>query len=295
MARKYTNSQPAKQLSLDSGCTALYIRVSTDKQADEGFSLDAQKERLEAFCKGHGWNVCPDHVYVDAGASGKSTDRAAFTAMMKAAETGAIKRIVAMKLDRLARNVRDFLTVVDRLGAWDCALVLVKESFDTSTPHGKFALTMFAAMAELEAATITERVMTGKRQKASQGGYNGSRCPLGYEYQGDGEFAITDRAETVRRIFERFNAGASLNAIARELNADGTPTATGKVGSWSPYGVSHILRNGFYAGLAEWDGVRGVAGDQPAIIDRAEYEQAQAILSTMRRGQRVDLAGNFGA
>jgi site-specific DNA recombinase len=288
MARKYTN-RPSKQLSLDSGCTALYIRVSTEKQADEGYSLDAQRERLEAFCFGHGWNVCLDHIYVDAGVSGKSTDRAAFRAMLEAAKAGKIKRIVAMKLDRLARNVRDFLTMVDQLNEHECALVLVKESFDTSTPHGKFALTMFAAMAELEASTITERVMTGKKQKASTGGYNGARCPLGYAYTG-GAFVVTDRADTVQRIFALFNIGASLNAIARELNADGTPSATGKVGSWTPYGISHILRNGFYAGLAEWDGVRGVDGSQEAIISRAEYDQAQTVLSTMKRGQRLDLA-----
>lgn len=289
MARKYTNSRVAKQASLDSGCTALYIRVSTERQADEGYSLDAQRERLEAFCFGQGWEVCADHIYVDAGVSGKSTDRAAFNAMIRAAESGSIRRIVAMKLDRLARNVRDFLAMVDQLNEYGCALVLVKESFDTSTPHGKFALTMFAAMAELEASTITERVMSGKAQKASTGGYNGSRCPLGYTYAG-GVFVATDQAQTVRRIFALFNGGSSLNAIARQLNQDKTPTATGKVGSWTPYGVSHILRNGFYAGLAEWDGVRGVDGAQDAIISRADYDQAQGVLSTMKRGQRLDLA-----
>jgi len=288
MARKYPK-RPDKQLRLDSGCAALYIRVSTERQADEGYSLDAQRERLEAFCFGQGWAVCADHIYIDAGVSGKSTDRAAFEAMMKVADEGKITRIVAMKLDRLARNVRDFLTMVDWLNEWGCALVLVKESFDTSTPHGKFALTMFAAMAELEAATITERVMTGKQQKASIGGYNGARCPLGYRYAA-GAFKVTAQAETVRRLFALFNAGASLNAIARALNADDTPTATGKLGSWTPYGVSHILRNGFYAGLAEWDGVRGIEGVHQAIISRADYDQAQAKLAVMSRGQRLDLA-----
>lgn len=289
MARKYTKRSEGKQIALDSGCTALYIRVSTERQADEGFSLESQQARLEAFCFGQGWNVCPDHVYIDAGVSGKTTDRAGFAAMMTAAETGSIKRIVSMKLDRLARNVRDFLAMVDALKGLDCALVLVKEQFDTSTPHGKFALTMFAAMAELEASTITERVMTGKRQKASAGGYNGSRCPIGYMYDG-GVFTVNAAtAATVQRVFGRFNDGASLNAISRELNEDRTLTATGKIGAWTPYGVSHILKNGFYAGLAEWDGVRGVDGDHPAIISRAEYEQAQLKLSTMHRGQRNDL------
>ena len=289
MARKYTKRPVETQLNLDSGCTALYIRVSTEKQADEGFSLDAQRAQLTKYCEALGWNVCPDHVYVDAGISGKSSDRAGLQQMMAAAKSGAIVRIVTAKLDRLARNVREFLIMADQLVKWGCTLVLIKESFDTSTPQGKFALTMFAAMAELEASTITERVLTGKRQKAQEGGYNGARCPIGYSYDG-GIFTTTDQATTVKRIFGMFNDGHSLNGIARQLNKEGVLTATGKVGKWTPYGISHILRNGFYAGLAEWDGVRGVEGEQPTIISREEYEAAQMKLSTTKRGQRVDLA-----
>ena len=181
MARRYTKRSGHNQLELGAkvDCTALYIRVSTEKQADEGFSLDAQEMRLRAYCEAQQWNVCPNHIYVDAGISGKSTDREQFQAMMQAAKDGSVKRIVTMKLDRLARNTKDFLSIVDTLQNDGCDLVLIKESFDTSTPQGKFALTMFAAIAELEASTITERVMTGKAQKAADGGYNGSRCPLG--------------------------------------------------------------------------------------------------------------------
>ena len=124
--------------------------------------------------------------------------------MMAADQAGLVQRIIAMKLDRMARNVREFLATVNQLKAWGCDLVLVKESFDTSTPHGRFALTMFAAMAELEASMITERVMSGKQQKASKGGYNVSRCPLGYEYS-NGEFKINEQAAVVvRDIFAGF-------------------------------------------------------------------------------------------
>jgi site-specific DNA recombinase len=289
MARKYRTQQAdARQLALDTGCTALYIRVSTEKQADEGYSLDAQRERLLAYCQAHGWTVDDQHIYIDAGVSGKSTDRTAFNAMMKAAKASKFQRIVAMKLDRMARNVRDFLATVDQLKEYGCSLVLVKESFDTSTPHGKFALTMFAAMAELEAATITERVMTGKLQKASAGGYIGSRIPMGYTYDGE-TFTVNEvQAATVRRIFDLFLAGHSLQAIARQLNEEEVLTATGK-GEWRAYGISHILRNGFYAGIAQWDGVE-TAGTHPAIISRDVYDQAQALIKSRGPGQRVDLA-----
>lgn len=288
MARKYIKeSKQAKQLALDSGCTALYIRVSTELQASEGYSLDAQQKQLEAFCTAHGWTVCPDHIYIDAGLSGKTSDRPHFQAMLQAAHAGTIQRIVAAKLDRLARNVKDFLTLVDQLKQWECNLVLIKESFDTGTPQGKFALTMFAAMAELEASTITERVMTGKRQKASEGGYNGSRCPLGYIYA-NGQFATTERAGTVASMFDHFDAGLSLNAITRHLNNTGTPTATGS-GQWSVNGVKHILSNGAYAGISQWDGTEAHAGNYPPIISKELYDRCQARLQGLSRGQRVDL------
>lgn len=283
MARKLVKRPAIGQLGLgvQNDCTALYIRVSTQKQADEGFSLDAQKERLAAFCVAQGWQVSPDHIYVDAGISGKSTDRAAFQRMMQAAGAGAVKRIVAMKLDRLARNVKDFLGIVEELRGVGCDLVLIKESFDTSTPQGKFALTMFAAMAELEAATITERVMTGKVQKAQEGGYNGARCPLGYKYSAGAFTVDQDQAPIVQEVFQAFVSGSGMLAIAERFNAGGVATARG--GKWYAATVRTILGNGFYAGLSQWGGVE-VEGSHPAIISRELYEQAHSRLSSLKPG-----------
>ena len=141
--------------------TALYVRVSTQQQVDEGYSLVEQEDRLRAFCAAQDWSVGP--VYADEGISGKTTDRPAYQAMLAAADAGDIGRILAIKLDRIARNTRDFLALVDQLGKADCDLVLLKESFDTGTPHGKFALTMLAAIAELEVSQIAERLQSGRR------------------------------------------------------------------------------------------------------------------------------------
>lgn len=264
--------------------TALYIRVSTERQAEEGYSLDAQEKRLGAYCQAQGWDVDAKHIYKDAGISGKSTHREQFQAMMQAARSGEITRIVAMKLDRIARNVKDFLGIVDELKAAGCDLVLIKESFDTSTPHGKFALTMFAAMAELEAATITERVMSGKAEKASEGGYNGAQCPLGYQYA-NGTFAVdSSAAYWVREVFNRFVAGQTMSGIATALNEAGAPTAKG--GAWYAGTVRYVLQNGFYAGLTQWDGVEE-RGDHPTIIDLETYEAAHSRLQNIKRGPAV--------
>ena len=288
-------SKQQQTLGMENACTALYIRVSTQLQADEGFSLEAQRERLQAYCTAQGWNVCPGHTYVDAGVSGKTMDREAFGRMMEAAKAGQVQRIVAMKLDRVARNVREFLQTVDQLKEWQCDLVLVKESFDTSTPHGRFALTMFAAMAELEASTITERVMSGKTQKASKGGFNGARIPYGYSYAG-GEFTINpDQAAIIRDIFNGFLTGETMAALADNLNTNEVKTAKG--GQWYTSTIRYILSNGQYAGIAQWYGDADkeaskvtVEGAYPAIISKQVYDQAHARLQAIKPGKQPRIA-----
>ena len=283
MSRKYTKRIVGNQIDLgvQVNCTALYIRVSTEKQADEGFSLDAQEARLRAYCAAQQWSVCEDHLYVDAGLSGTTTDREALQRMMQAAKDGAIKRIVTMKLDRLARNTKDFLAIVETLQGYGCDLVLIKESFDTSTPQGKFALTMFSAIAELEAATITERVMTGKAQKAGEGGYNGSQCPFGYKYS-EGQFQLdTAVAGVIQELFTGFVAGHSLSSLAKDLNDNSIATVRG--GKWHTSTVRYMLRNGFYAGLSQWDATE-VEGTHPALISRDLYEAAHRRLQALKPG-----------
>jgi site-specific DNA recombinase len=284
MTRKNSSKSVKPVKTAVDASTGLYIRVSTQLQAEEGFSLAAQTERLNAYCVAQGWTVTA--TYTDAGISGKTTDRPAFQAMLEAAQAGQIKRIVAMKLDRVARNVREFLATVDELKDYGCDLVLVKESFDTSTPHGRFALTMFAAMAELEASTITERVMSGKEQNSKEGGYNGARIPLGYSYS-NGVFSVIDsEAITVNRIFTLFNAGQSLRSIARTLSESGAQTKAG--GKWHPETIAIILRNCAYAGLSEWNNIKAATSEYPAIISKEVYEQAHKRLQALRPGKQLE-------
>jgi site-specific DNA recombinase len=287
MARKLSKRTKATEqgaLLVDT-CTALYIRVSTERQATEGHSLDAQRNELEKYCEANGWTVCPGHVYVDAGVSGKNTDRPAFQQMMQAAQDGRIGRIVATKLDRIARNLKDLLNTVDELKACNCALVVKKEQFDTSTAQGMFVLQMLGAVSELERSMISERVHSGRVENASQGGFNGAPEAYGYSYQ-DGEFTVNEsEAETVRKIFAMFLSGQSLNAIAKALNEAGIPTKRG--GQWFAMTVKQTLTNGLYAGVAQWDGEE-VEGTRPAIISRDTYEAAHKRLQALRPGKQLE-------
>lgn len=284
MARIRANRKAKQQALIDTRGTALYLRVSTARQVDEGYGLDAQRQRLDAYCVAHDWTVSPEHIYIDAGITGTSTEeRDALNTMMAAARRGDLRRIVAAKLDRLARNVADFLRIAEELRALGVDLVLISESFDTSTPAGKFALTMFAAMAELESSTIKERMAGGRAAKAAAGGYNGAPLPLGYDRDPAGGAVVNEEeAATVRRIFAEFNAGGALLHIAARLNADNVATKRG--GKWYAGTVRHMINNGAYAGLAQWGDIEEESTHYPAIIARAEYDAAAARLARLPMG-----------
>ncbi|HXH31595.1 MAG TPA: recombinase family protein [Bacteriovoracaceae bacterium] len=309
MARKY-GKQTAQgnqgELALQDVTTALYIRVSTIKQAEEGSGLDAQRSELNRYCLAQGWTVDASHVYIDAGISGKTDDRPAFQAMLAAAQAGQVQRVVATKLDRIARNLKNLLQTVEELRKAECGLVVIKEKFDTSTAQGVFVMQMLGAVSELERSMIHDRVHAGRFENVNKGKYNGSRCPLGYIYENK-RFVATERAELVRAIFAMWNSGQSLNAIVRTLSANNEATPTGK-GAWCVKGVKHILANGAYAGVAQWsdeeansasvptgkknkDGGDELAPIFPTLIDTSTYEAAQARLKALTRGKRVDLAG----
>ena len=282
MARILKKRPNAKQdsINLNANKSALYIRVSTDLQANEGYSLDAQKDALQAHCEGQKWTVDAEHIYVDAGESAKTTDRPAFQAMMQAAKGGSFGRVVAVKLDRLSRSVIDFLRTVDTLISDNVDLVLLDLQLDTSTPTGEFMLGVFAHMAQLERKMIAERTMSGRRTKATKAGHNGGQTALGYAYDGE-SFTLTDDAPTVKSIFTAFLEGSTLTAIAKGLNESGARTQRG--GQWYPATVKYILRNGFYAGLVQYDGGE-VVGVHPAIVEPDTYTAAIDRLMALKPG-----------
>jgi site-specific DNA recombinase len=266
------------------GATALYIRVSTDKQANEGYSLEAQREKLNAYCLAQGWPVDDAHIYVDSGISAKSTDRPDYQRMLAAVAAGDVRRIVAVKLDRLSRNTRDFLGLLDYCDEHGCGIVSIVESFDTSTPVGRAVVTVLMAFAELERKQISERMQMGRDEKARQGERNGAPVPYGYVRNEAGKWEQdADQAAMVERIFNLFVAGASLRGIAAALNADAVPAPRGK--AWFPAAVGYILDNGLYAGLVQYKGKNGIpTEDVPAIVSKATYDAAGARLAQLRRG-----------
>lgn len=222
---------------------AIYVRVSTDEQATQGYGLDVQRARCKAMAEAKGWPVVAE--YADEGISGTldATARPGLADMLAAVHLGEIDAVVVLALDRLARSTRLVLEIVDTFRTARVALVSVKESLDTETPQGRFVLTMFAALAELERGVILQRTAAGRNERGRRDGERGGRVPMGYRRAGDGLVEVdTQAAAVVRRIFARRADGWTLQRIADALNAEATPNPQGGR-RWEPSTVRAVLLN----------------------------------------------------
>ncbi|RTE01748.1 recombinase family protein [Paenibacillus whitsoniae] len=233
---------------------ALYVRVSTEEQAEHGYSIDAQLDKLRSYCQIFGMTVFKE--YVDRGISGKSIEkRFELQQMLRDAKSGLFNLVLVWRLNRLARNTLDLLQIVEDLRKLNVDFRSFSENFDTSTPAGKFGLSMLGSVGELERDTIVENVKMGLKYRAKTGRHNG-KVPLGYKITDLGSNGphkritqveiVPAEAVIVKRIFERFASGQGYRSIANQLNQDGYTTKPGK--AFSICSVKDILDNPFYVG-----------------------------------------------
>ncbi len=229
-----------------------YARVSTNEQAKDGFSLEAQRRRIAAYCDAQNWSLL--RIYADEGISGSSGERPAFRDMLSdALTTRIVDRIVFLKLDRLGRKALTLLEVRERLEAQNVGIVSITEQFDTSTSIGRFFWTMLAAFAELERDLIRERTASGRQEKARKGeGWISGRPPFGYRCTSGALVPDELIAPTIRTIFSYAAKGRTTDYIAANLNAEGPPSPGGR--TWTAQAVRRIIRNPTYRGRYEYAG-----------------------------------------
>ena len=226
-------------MSPDQGSrVALYIRVSTDKQALDGHSLDGQRRRLEKYALDNGLQVVS--VIVDKESAGEQ-NRSRVERIRSEAE--GVDALLVTKGDRIARSTRDLLNLHGELQASGIALVLVDEDSDTSTPQGKAMFTMRGAFAEYEREMTKARTRQGMVDAKAKGRHVG-RPPLGYDMDSEERGCLVPNAfyPLVVRVHEMRSGGSSLQAIADRLTAEEVPTSTG-AGTWFPATVSRVLRS----------------------------------------------------
>ena len=227
-----------------------YLRVSTSMQVD-GYSLDAQMTSIKRYAKAYDIDIVD--VYKDEGRSGKSiAGREDFIRMLEDIETGAINvdYVMVYKLSRFGRNSADILYSLQRLQLHNVNLICTEEQL-VSTGFGKMMLTVLSAVAELERETIVEQTMSGRKQKAEEGKWNGGFPPYGFGIK-DGILIINEEeAEAIRIIYKKYLEGAGFNAISKYLRYQGIdkkPRHNGKHTQWSAKLIKDIIDNPVYCG-----------------------------------------------
>jgi site-specific DNA recombinase len=222
---------------------AIYVRVSTEEQAKEGYGLDAQLTRTQAQAVVKGWEVTPEHLYRDEGISGTlpPEERPGLAALLAAVTAGEVTAVIVLGLDRLGRKAKLVLDIVDQITDAGTELVSCKESLDTTTPAGRFVLTIFAALAQLERDNIVERTTSGRDERGKKDGEKGGRLPYGYKRTAAGIRIDQTLAPIVRRIVRDDKRGLSQTRIAAALNDAGIVGPRG--GRWYASSVDEILKN----------------------------------------------------
>lgn len=222
---------------------ALYCRVSTDHQVEDGVSLEAQRARLEAYAVAAGLEV--KAVLIEAGVSGSVplADRPEGKNLVAMIEAGEVAHVVFLKLDRAFRSAADALATVE---AWDAAGVGVHfvdhggQSMNTASAVGRMIFTMLAAMAEFERSLAAERTTAALAHKKATGKVY-APTPFGKDRVEDDLIENTEEQAVITRIKELRAEGLSLRKIADRLNEEGVPTKQGK--SWYASTLKYILEN----------------------------------------------------
>lgn len=255
---------------------AIYVRVSTDEQVQEGQSIQAQIEVLTQYCKLFGIKIFK--IYKDLGLSGKNTNRPGLEELIKDSKAKSFNTVVVWKISRLSRSLKDLLVLLDQFEHDGINFISYSEKFDTTTPVGRMTLQILGSIAEFERNTIVENVKLGLGEVARQG--RKASCPmLGYDYV-DKDLQINpSEAETIRLIFDMYiNRDIGISGIAKWLNVNGYKTKRGN--NFGKDTVGDLLANPIYIGKNRHnigtDKEYVVDGIHEPIIDIGTWEAAQA-------------------
>lgn len=216
-----------------------YVRVSTEKQAEHGVSLEAQTEKIRAMAVVQGAELTD--IVVDAGESAKSLDRPGMERILALIDARAVDVVIIAKLDRLTRSVKDLAELLERFNRRGVSLVSVAESLDTGSAAGRLVLNIMTAVSQWEREAIGERTRDAMRHKKANGQRVGT-VPFGFRLAVDGRMLVEDAAEQdiLARIRELKAAGNTTRQIADELNRQGYRTRRGT--AWRFEYVAAALR-----------------------------------------------------
>jgi len=230
--------------------TGIYVRVSTEEQVQEGYSIRAQTEKLKSYALLKDWDIFD--IYTDEGISGKNiVDRPAVNRLIEDIKNGNVNNVLVFKVDRLTRSTKNLLELVELFEDCDCAFNSLTESIDTETPSGRMFLKIIGIFAEFERENLVSRLKLGFERKAKEGYTLSSFCPsYGYTREKGEKIQVIqpDEAKIVKEIYSLFvDKNMSMNEIARTLDQRKIPTKKNS-GSWETMTIKGILSNPTYIG-----------------------------------------------
>lgn len=254
---------------------ALYVRVSTTSQLEEGYSIEEQKAKLESYCDIKDWHVYK--VYTDGGFSGSTTERPALEQLIKDAQSKLFDTVLVYKLDRLSRSQKDTLYLIEDIFLKNnIEFVSLLENFDTSTPFGRAVIGLLSVFAQLEREQIKERMQLGKLGRAKAGkSMMWAKTSYGYNYDKEtGSMTVNEyEALAVKEIYSSYLAGMSITKLRDKINEEYP-----KQPAWSYRTIRGILANPVYCGLNQYKG-QTFQGTHKPIISLVDFEQTQRELA----------------
>jgi site-specific DNA recombinase len=279
---------------------AIYTRVSSQEQVDNGTSLESQAEQLEAFCKGQKWEIF--NQYTDAGFSGKDDKRPGLESLRRDAKAGYFEKVIVWRLDRLARNLRLILGIEAELREQNVAVFSMKEMVDTSTPIGRTVFQVLGLTAEWERESIIERTKTGRLQRLKEGHWAGGPAPYGYDYDPKTKNLNIneEEAKVVRMIYDLYASGKSLGTIADQLNQALISPRCKTAKGWYATGIRQTMVNPVYKGelilnrhcriteINKIDLTKAVKIATIPIVSKEKWDIAQARLSNNKHVKATD-------
>lgn len=255
---------------------AIYVRVSTQEQATEGYSISEQQERLKKYCEAHGWTLVDS--YVDPGFSGTNTNRPALQKLLADIPHGCFDTVLVYKLDRLSRSQKDTMQLIEDVFLKNnIDFISMNENFDTGTPFGRAMIGILSVFAQLERDQIKERLSMGRVGRAKTGKWNGGqKPPVGYEYKDGQLIPIEYEAMQIRKVFDLFLNGLNGEQLSMHQIKDymGSRYRT-RYSAWTQAAcVSRVLKNRIYIGEIKYGGI-WYPGTHEPIISTETWEAAQ--------------------
>lgn len=250
---------------------AVYVRVSTQDQAQHGISLDAQEEALENYAKSQGYEIFK--IYKDEGKSAKEIKtRPAMTQMLEDAELRKFQAIFIYKLDRFSRSLMDLITTIEKLKDWDIDFVSLQDKIETTSATGKLMFHIVSAFAEFERNVTAERTKFAMDKTFSDGNLV-TKAPLGYKVVNK-ELAPTENSYIVQEIYQTFlNNNISLTKLAKKYNL-------------SVNGLKKVLSNQTYLGKIKFSG-NTIPGKHNPLISQELFDKVQEKLKNLKRKWKI--------